>query len=172
MRGVIQLGVAAGLIVPWAGLAAAGPVFSAAERAALGAEIRALLLDAPEIVERAITPPSAFQEAVRADTEKLRQLAPRLFDADVEGFGPADAAMRLAVFVAQDCQDCAQALAELHDLQAGYDLRVSLHRMDDGADGAALAAALDLREAPSYVLPDMMIQGHMPAVVLGRYLAR
>lgn len=170
-RGICGLAVA-GLIGLWPGIALAGPMFSAAERAALGAEIRALLRAEPEIVDRAINPPSAFQEAVSADIERLARLAPELFGATADGFGHVEATLQIALFVQEDCADCAQALEDLRALQERYDLRVSLHRLDDDSAGAALAKTLDLREAPSYVLPEMMIQGHMPAVVLERYLAR
>ena len=44
--------------------------------------------------------------------------------------------------------------------------------MDDRGPDATLAAELSLEQAPSYVLPDMMMQGHIPPVVLERYLAR
>ena len=40
---------------------------------------------------------------------------------------------------------------------------------DIGKD-AALARALGLDTAPSYVLPDKILRGAMPAIVLDRYL--
>lgn len=155
-----------------AGASVAEPLFSEAERAALGAEIRAVLQDDPEIVDRVLNPPSAFEEAVEADIARLTRLAPQLFAADADGFGPPDADLRIALFVRDDCADCAQAVEDLRALQGRLDLRVSLHRMDDAGAGAALAEALELREAPSYVLPAMMIQGQMPPVVLERYLTQ
>ena len=152
-------------------LAQAEPLFDAAERAALGAEIRTLLLAEPEIVARALTPPSAFAEAVSADMERLTRLAPQLFDPAQAGFGAADAALRLAFFTAEDCADCAQAAAELRALTASHDLRVNVFSLKD-ATARDLAAMLELTEAPAYVLPDMMLQGHIPQVILDRYLAR
>lgn len=145
-------------------------MFNEAERAALRAEIRAVLLDDPDIVDRVLNPPSAFEEAVDADIARLTSLSPRLFAADAEGFGPTDATLQIALFVRDDCAACAQAVEDLRALQARLDLRVTLHRMD-GA-GADLAVALELREAPSYVLPAMMIQGQMPPVVLEQYLTQ
>ncbi|MFU8863580.1 MAG: disulfide bond formation protein DsbA [Rhodobacterales bacterium] len=152
--------------------ALAQTILSSAERAALGAEIRALLLDEPEIVEQALNPPSAYEEAVSADRARLDALAPRLFAPEQTGFGDADAALRIAFFTAEDCAECDQALADLRDLAETHDLRVTLFAMDDDGPDAALAAELGLEQAPSYVLPDMMMQGHIPQVVLERYLAR
>lgn len=155
-----------------AGDAQADTRFTAAERAALGAEIRALLLDEPAIVDRALNPPSAYEEAVVADRNRLVELAPQLFAPDQAGFGDVDAALRIALFTKADCADCGLALADLRDLAQRHDLRVTLFAMDDDGPDAALAAALGLEQAPSYVLPDMMIQGHIPPVVMERYLNR
>jgi hypothetical protein len=150
----------------------AEPLFDTAGRAALGAEIRAVLLDEPQIVGQALNPPSPYEEAVSADIDRLTALAPRLFDPAQDGFGAADATRRIALFVRDDCADCTQAVADLRALAQTHDLRVTLHRLDDNSDGAALAAQLDLSQAPSYALPDMMLQGHIPPVVLERYLRR
>ncbi|MDD9708595.1 hypothetical protein PVW53_14215 [Seohaeicola sp. SP36] len=166
----ILTAVACGLVLGGHG-AQADPLFDADSRAALGAEIRALLLAEPEIVERALTPPSAFQEAVSADMDRLTQLAPRLFDPGRDGFGAADAALKIAFFTRDDCTDCAQAEADLRALVATYDLRVSVFSLSE-TEARDLAAALELTESPAYVLPDMMLQGHIPPVVLERYLAR
>jgi len=154
------------------GTALAQSTLSSAERAALGAEIRALLLDEPEIVEQALNPPSDYEEAASADRARLNALAPRLFAPDQTGFGDADAALRIAFFTTEDCAECDQALDDLRGLAETHDLRVTLFAMDDSGPDAALAAELGLEQAPSYVLPDMMMQGHIPPVVLERYLAR
>ena len=37
-------------------------------------------------------------------------------------------------------------------------------------ENSALADALQLDIAPSYVFPDQMLRGHIPAIVLERYL--
>lgn len=153
------------------GIAQAEPLFDATGRAALGAEIRALLLAEPEIVTRALTPPSAFQEAVSADMDRLTRLAPRLFDPAQAGFGAADAALRIAFFTSDDCAACVQAEVDLRALIMTHDLRVSVFSLADAA-ARELAAALELTETPAYVLPDMMLQGHIPPVILERYLAR
>jgi hypothetical protein len=150
----------------------AEPLFNMAQRAALGAEIRAVLLDTPQIVDQALNPPSAYEEAVSADIDRLTALAPRLFDPAQNGFGAADATHRIALFVKDDCADCTKAVADLRALAQAHDLRVTLHRLDDNGASAALAAQLDLSEAPSYALPEMMLQGYIPPVVLERYLRR
>ena len=153
------------------GVAQAEPPFDAAERAALGAEIRALLLAEPDIVGRAMNPPSAFQEAVSADMDRLTQLAPDLFDPDRDGFGPSGASLRIAFFTADDCPDCARAEADLRALTTAHDLRVTVFDLSD-AEARAMAERLELTESPAYVLPGMMLQGHIPPIVLERYLTR
>lgn len=148
--------------------AGAGPLL---DRTALGAEIRALLRDEPEIVERALAPPDPYADAVDEDRALLADLAPQLFDAPgAESFGPPDAPHRIALFIAPDCPDCQRAIAELRALTETHPLRVTLLEMT--GPHAALAATLGLDTAPSYVLRDMMFQGHMPAMVLERYLSR
>lgn len=166
-----HLGAAACLWLLAGGVAQAQPPFDAAERAALGAEIRALLLAEPDIVGRAMTPPTAFEEAVADDMDRLTQLAPRLFDSAQDGFGASNARQRIAFFTADDCADCAQAEADLRALTATHDLRVTVFHLSD-AETRALAGKLELTETPAYVLPDMMLQGHIPPIVLERYLAR
>lgn len=147
------------------------PAFTPQDRAALGAEIRRLLLDEPELVTRALTPPSAYEQAVSDDIARLDRLAPRLFDPAHEGFGPATAERRIALFTAEDCADCDRAAADLRTMAEPHDLRVTLFRLSD-QDAAALAAELELTDLPAYVLPRMMLQGHIPPVVLERYLTR
>lgn len=152
-------------------IAQAEPLFDGPGRAALGVEIRTLLLAEPEIVTRALTAPSAFQEAVSADMDRLTRLAPRLFDPAQAGFGAADAALRIAFFTSENCADCAQAEADLRALVVTHDLRVTVFSLAE-AEARDLAATLELTESPAYVLPDMMLQGHIPPMVMERYLAR
>jgi hypothetical protein len=170
MTGLI-LKTAAVLLVLGSGATQADPLFDAAGRAALGAEIRALLLAEPEVVDRVLHPPTAYDEAVSDDLARLEQLAPQLFDPAGDGFGAADAAQRIALFVRDDCADCARAASDLRTLSAAHDLRVTLHDLDLAA-AADLARTLGLTEAPAYVLPGMMLQGHIPPMLLERYLTR
>lgn len=146
-------------------------LFTPQERAALGAEIRKLLLDEPDLMARALAPPSPYQAAVDDDMARLERLGPRLFDPAQDGFGPVTAQRRIALFTDEDCTDCDQALADLRAMAAVHDLRVTLFSLSD-PDAAALAADLELSDMPAYVLPQMMLQGHIPPVVLDRYLTR
>jgi hypothetical protein len=171
MTQAVLKAVACALLLFHGGAARAEPLLDAAGRAALGAEIRALLLAEPDILGRALTPPTAFEEAVTADMDRLARLAPHLFDPAQAGFGPADARLRIALFTADDCAACAQAEADLRALADGHDLRVTVFSLSDPA-AREMAAILELTESPAYVLPDMMMQGHIPPVVLERYLTR
>lgn len=130
---------------------------TAAERAAFQAEIRALLLDEPQIVARALEGPSPFADAVDNDLAAIGRNADTLF---------ANGAA-LALFTAPDCPDCDRALAELRALAEALGLSFTLLNMHANA---SLAADLGLDTAPSYVLPRMMVRGHVPPVVLRRYL--
>ncbi len=139
-----------------------------AERAIFHAEIREALLGLPDLTDRIAPPPiDPYAEAVENDLARIKSQAPRLFAADLPGFGPADAGRTIALLIQPNCPDCARAEAELRDLAQSHDLRVTLIDMDQNPD---LAQALDLDLAPSYVLPDMMLRGHMPSLVLQRYL--
>ena len=75
--------------------------------------------------------------------------------------------MDAAFFTAENCPDCTRAEDELRTLAQRLGFRVAV--FDIGSD-AALARSLGLDMAPSYVLPEMMLRGAMPAIVLERYL--
>ena len=139
------------------------------ERAIFHAEIREALLGLPDLNQRIAPPPiDPYAEAVESDLARIEAQANRLFAPGLPGFGPADAARTIALLVRPACPECDRATAELRDLAKTRDLRVTLIDMDANPD---LAKALDLDLAPSYVLPDMMLRGHMPTIVLQRYLA-
>lgn len=127
------------------------------ERAVFQAEIRALLLDEPQIVDRALAGPSPFADAVDNDLAAIDRNADTLFANDAA----------LALFTAPNCPDCDRALDELRTLADALGLSFTLHDMQENA---GLAADLGLDTAPSYVLPRMMVRGHVPPVVLRRYL--
>ncbi|MFD1508799.1 disulfide bond formation protein DsbA [Lacimonas salitolerans] len=130
---------------------------TAAERAAFHAEIRAVLLADPNLVDRALAGPSPFADAVDSDLSAIDRHADTLF--------PDGAA--LAVFTSPDCTDCDRALEELAALAQELGVSFTILDMVDHGD---LAAALELDMAPSYVFPRMMVRGHVPPVVLRRYL--
>ena len=137
------------------------------ERAILRAEIRALLLFDPEIVQTALTPPppNLYADDIADDLSLIRAHETTLFGENTAGFGPKAAAVTLAVFIAPDCPDCDATLADLRTLADTMSLRITLHDIS-----GETARALSLDVAPSYVLPKMMIRGAMPAALLARYI--
>jgi hypothetical protein len=140
------------------------------ERAVFQSEIREALLGLPDLADR-IAPPAInpYASAVEDDLARIKAQAHRLFAPDLPGFGPKDATQTIALLTRADCAACDKAEAELRDLAETRALRVTLIDM---AENAGLVQALELDLAPSYVLPEMMLRGHMPAVVLKRYLSR
>lgn len=153
--------------------AKAGSAFtdlSASERLILGNEIREVLLGVPEILpDRQSGYAPSYEDEIASDLALIRSHEKTLFSADREGFGTAAADRVIALFVAQGCTDCARAETELRALARRHDIRVTLFDMDRNEN---LAAALGLDTAPSYILSDMMLRGHIPTVVLERYLSR
>lgn len=140
------------------------------ERAIFHSEIREALLGLPDLTQRIAPPPiDPYADAVENDLARIKAQADRLFAPDLPGFGPKDAAQTIALLTRSDCAPCTLAEADLRKLAKGRDLRVTLIDMDENPD---LVQALELDLAPSYVLPDMMLRGHMPAIVLKRYLTR
>jgi len=146
------------------------------ERAAFQAEIRAVLRDTPEITAgvRAptLTTPApvspiadAYAQAVADDLALIESYSSTLFDQ--AGYGAKDAAVVIALFTSPDCALCATALTDLRNLTATHDLRITVIDIKAEAD---MAHALGLEGVPSYVLPNMMIRGQMPSIVLSRYI--
>lgn len=127
-----------------------------------GVDLIAISMPAPDAGD-------IYADHIEADLADLAAHQDDLFSPDRPGFGTPDAAVTVALFTAADCPDCARAEADLRALAETHDLRVTL--LDIDAD-AALAQALGLDMAPSYVFEDMMLRGHMPAIVLEGYLAR
>ncbi|MEQ9239717.1 hypothetical protein [Roseovarius indicus] len=140
------------------------------ERAILGQEIRAVLLTVPELLPLDRPAPDAadlYAEAIDSDLARLKAHAEALFSRALPGFGPADATRTIALFTKPGCEDCTRAETDLRALSERHDLRVTLLDMEENK---ALADALQLDMAPSYVFPDQMLRGHIPPVVLERYL--
>jgi hypothetical protein len=140
-------------------------------RAPLGAAIRDVLIDTPELLAPLTgTPPAPvdlYADEIARDRALLDRLAPRLFDPARPGLGPEGAPTRIAFFSRTDCPDCARAEAELRDLAERLGVRAAVFDIEAEA---GLARALGLDMAPSYVLPDRLVRGAMPAPVLERYL--
>lgn len=87
-----------------------------AERAAFGAEIRALLLEEPDIVGRALSPGPSYAEEAAQDAALLADLAPDLYH-DPADFaeGPPDGTP-LVAFLPPACDTCPELLTELRAL--------------------------------------------------------
>lgn len=136
------------------------------ERAALRAEVRALLLEQPQIIERALTPPAYADEAA-ADRATLDFEENRLFGVDLPGFGPDGATVRMALLVGDNCPSCDTALAEARALAETHPVRVTIVQA-----APDLLEALELDSLPSYVFDGLIVRGHVPPMVLERYIVR
>lgn len=166
----LPLGVA---LVLGASLSAAAQDRPQQSRTALGEAIRGVLIDTPSLLAPVrdptpLTGADLYADEATRDLDLLARVAPRLFAPDLPGFGAEGAIPSIAFFTQTDCLDCAMAEADLRDLAARLGLRVNIFDM---TEDAALVTNLGLDMAPSYVLPDMMLRGAMPAIVLEKYLA-
>ena len=134
-----------------------------AERRALGEEVRALLLAEPELAAPAVAPRNydaeAYEEKAQADLALIASLTDQVL-----------AGAPIALFTGDDCADCGRALAELEAITDTYSIIFTHHMMSDPAS-AVLAAQLGMTEPPFYVMADRILRGHMPDIVLRRYLA-
>ncbi len=134
-----------------------------AERRALGEEVRALLLAEPELAAPAVAPRNyaaeAYQEKAQADLALISSLTDQVL-----------AGAPIALFTGDDCADCGLAVAELKAITDTYNISFTHHMMSDPAS-AALAAQLGMTDPPFYVMADRILRGHMPDIVLRRYLA-
>lgn len=134
-----------------------------AERRALGEEVRALLLAEPELAAPAVAPRNyaaeAYQEKAQADLALISSLTDQVL-----------AGAPIALFTGDDCADCDRAVAELKAITDTYNISFTHHMMSNPAS-AALAAQLGMTEPPFYVMADRILRGHMPDIVLRRYLA-
>ena len=170
MKRALVAGLAAGL----AGPALAQTDFtdlSPAERAIFHAEIREALLGLPELLSGGVPAPAPapYAEEIESDLARIAAQADALFAPGLPGFGGAEGdAATLALFVQEDCPDCIRAEAELRDITKAYGVKVTLIDMGAHPD---LVQALGLDMAPSYVFADKMLRGHIPAIVLERYLS-
>lgn len=77
----------------------------------------------------------------------------------------------IALFIGPACAECDAARAELDALAERLGVTVAVH-MTQAPESAALLKRLTLDMVPSYVMPDRLIRGAMPAFVLERYLTR
>jgi thiol-disulfide isomerase/thioredoxin len=139
---------------------------------ALRAEMIEVLTGLPELLPEPpsvpLEPGALYEDEARSDLALLDGLAELLFAPALPGFGPEGAQHKVALITAPDCPECPKAEADLRDLSEVYDLRVTLINADENAD---LLKALGLDMVPSYVFPDQMLRGAIPAIVLERYLS-
>ncbi|WP_289084678.1 disulfide bond formation protein DsbA [uncultured Sulfitobacter sp.] len=134
-----------------------------AERRALGEEVRALLVAEPELAAPAVAPRNydaeAYEEKAQADLALIASLTDQVL-----------AGAPIALFTGDDCADCDRAVAELKAITDTYNITFTHHMMSDPAS-AVLAAELGMTDPPFYVMADRILRGHMPDIVLRRYLA-
>ncbi len=134
------------------------------ERAAFNAEMRAALFAFPEVIAEALAAPdygaAANRQAAADDLDLIKELSSQVL-------GGAD----IALFTARGCAPCVTAQNELQTVTERTGTTFALHDMSR-PEGAALAARFGIPDAPFYVMPDMVLRGHMPAVVLEKYLRR
>lgn len=140
------------LLLMLGGGAAQAGLFDTDERAALGAELRAYLLDHPQIIGDALSAAEArrYRNHAQDDLALLRRHAAELFDGpdDWQGGNPRGD-VPLAVFVAYDCNSCARALSAAKELAlTDPDLRLRVKDIASGEnDTAARFAQAVLRLA-------------------------
>lgn len=118
------------------------------ERAAFRAELRAYLLDHPEVIEEALSAPAPerkrYEEHVSDDLALLEDNAEALFHApgDWTGGNP-EGDMPLVAFIDYGCLPCARALEGL-DALAADDPGLRLIVKETGPEGADAAARFAL----------------------------
>lgn len=136
---------------------------SAAERAAFHAELRAYLLAHPEVVEQALTSaqPGGYAAEAAADRDRIAAMEARLFDPDLPGFG--DGPVRLA-FLTGACAGCAAAQTELEQLAKRLPVTITV------VTDPALSKSLGIDTLPAYIFDDLMVRGHVPPIVIERYI--
>lgn len=136
---------------------------SAAERAAFRAELRAYLLAHPDVIQEALSAarPAPYAAAAASDRALIGKMADRLFDPSLPQIGAGP--VRLG-FLTGDCPACDAARAELETLARDLPMRVFV------VDDPALADRLALDTRPAYVFDDLIVRGHVPPVVIERYV--
>ncbi len=137
------------------------------ERAAFHAEIRALLLDEPELVLPAFGPDPAEMANLQYADEIAEDLA--MLAAHTDALFPKGEPMALFYDPAEmpdlpdQTRDLLGVALALHPLNAG-DLA------NGNTPDAALARDLGLDMVPFFITPKVMIRGDMPLYLLPRYL--
>lgn len=141
---------------------------SDAERDILRREIRAALLASPEILQQPNTGSAPqYDSEISADKALIARYHDALYSPEHKTLGADGATQRIALFVDPDCQECARAISDLRALAEEFSLRVYVIETKAKPE---LARSIGVDETPFYVFPRLMLRGHMPRVVLERYL--
>ncbi|MBB04232.1 MAG: hypothetical protein CML03_01700 [Pseudooceanicola sp.] len=147
-----RLGATAALCLSATSTLASGLDLTPKERAALGEEVRALLLAEPELVDKAINPPapSLYSEYVQADLDRLEENAD-LFVATARGIGATDPGITILFFEDYPCASCGAAWADLETLVTRHpDIRVEPRFAGESGAAQTLLSLLDRQGAQAY----------------------
>jgi len=134
------------------------------ERAAFAEEMRTFLMAEPDVAAAALAPPDYAAQAYRDAADADRALIDRLSAQVLDG-------RDVALFISDDCPSCEVALEELKAISITSGANFMLHDMSN-PESAKLATQLGMQDVPFYVLPDMILRGQMPQIVLTKYLTR
>ncbi|SMC40667.1 hypothetical protein [Primorskyibacter flagellatus] len=145
-----------------------------AAQIALGAELRTVLADHPEIVETALSAPppvDPYAAEKAADLAMIGGYAQQLFARDAPGLGSVEAGTVWAVFLKPGCESCTDVLADLKALVERRDLRINLlllsagpedtrpgllHALARRQDGSALLALNTIMERPEITAAEIV----------------
>ncbi len=127
-------------------------------RDAFETELRAAVLANGDVIAKALAGPTQMQRHIQNDLLLLDRLAPDLL-----------AGHPIALFTAEDCETCATAAHELTAITKRYGITFIQHDLSH-PQPARWATALGLTDAPFYALPKMILNGHMPPIVLEKHL--
>ena len=146
-----------------------------AQKRAFQRALHQLFMDEPQLlVPPSLPAPRSFAAHAARDKALLKGLGPQLFAPGAAAMGPKDAPVKLAVLMGAPCPSCPQARAELGALAQAGAVRIYTH---DPATSRKLAAQLGLETGPTaqwpvYVFHDMVVRGHVPPIVLDRYIEK
>ena len=129
-------------MAPAAAPAAEAWEMTPAERAAFRAEVRALLLDEPGIVARALAPSAgAYADAAAEDAAMLERLAAPLYRDDADFAAGPPGGVPLVAFLPAACGHCDRLLAELRTLaRAAPETRLVVKDVPVASRGGETAA--------------------------------
>ena len=150
-----------------------------AQKRAFQRALYQLFMDEPQLlVPPSLPGPHSFAAHAARDKAVLKGLGPQLFAPlfapGAAAIGPKDAPVKLAVLMGAPCPSCPKARAELGALAQAGAVRIYTH---DPANSRKLAAQLGLDTGPTaqwpvYVFHDMVVRGHVPPIVLDRYIEK